>query len=170
MARRYIDRDALIAKIEKAIDSPAPSHDQQCDWEDGYWCGLSKAECIIDTIEVKEVENFIWNNARTTVPEDSTNQIICIKEDGLAVSTIGKIVNGTVKWAYLDDLLNTNSFNVEVKEVDLEKEIKEQIDKYYENCNKKLEEMGEDDNDISFLTLDGFARHFYELGIKAKGE
>ena len=50
----------------------------------------------------------------------------------------------------------------------LEKEIKEQIDKYYENCNKKLEEMGEDDNDISFLTLDGFARHFYELGLKAK--
>ena len=65
---------------------------------------------------------------------------------------------------------------LEVKEVgepsnDLEKEIKEQIDKYYENCNKKLEEMGEDDNDISFLTLDGFARHFYELGLKAqKGE
>ena len=59
---------------------------------------------------------------------------------------------------------------LEVKEVDLDKEIKEQIDKYYENCNKKLEEMGEDDNDISFLTLDGFARHFYELGLKAKGE
>ena len=59
---------------------------------------------------------------------------------------------------------------LETKEVDLEKEIKEQIDTYYENCNKKLEEMGEDDNDISFLTLDGFARHFYELGLKAKGE
>ena len=57
---------------------------------------------------------------------------------------------------------------LEVKEVDLEKEIKEQIDKYYENCNKKLEEMGEDDNDISFLTLDDFARHFYELGLKAQ--
>ena len=59
---------------------------------------------------------------------------------------------------------------LEVKEVDLEKEIKEQIDKYYEICNKKLEEMGEDDNDISFLTLDGFAKHFFELGLKAKGE
>ena len=30
--------------------------------------------------------------------------------------------------------------------------------------------MGEDDNDISFLTLDGFAKHFFELGLKAKGE
>ena len=66
----------------------------------------------------------------------------------------------------LEDFIDT----LEVKEVDLDKEIKEQIDKYYENCNKKLEEMGEDDNDISFLTLDGFARHFYELGLKAKGE
>ena len=111
---QYISKDALVAEIEKEIDSPSPSHDQQCDWEDGYWCGLSKAECIIDTLEVKEV---------------------------------GEPSN------------------------DLEKEIKEQIDKYYENCNKKLEEMGEDDNDISFLTLDGFARHFYELGLKSqKGE
>lgn len=59
---------------------------------------------------------------------------------------------------------------LEVKGVDLEKEIKEQIDKYYENCNKKLEEMGEDDNDISFLTLDDFARHFYELGLKSQKE
>ena len=72
----------------------------------------------------------------------------------------------------LNTLYELSSFvnTLEVKEVDLEKEIKEQIDKYYENCNKKLEEMGEYDNDISFLTLDGFARHFYELGFKAKGE
>ena len=74
---------------------------------------------------------------------------------------------------YLVCLKDILSFldTLEVKEVDLEKEIKEQIDKYYENCNKKLEEIGEDDNDISFLTLDGFARHFFELGLKAqKGE
>lgn len=53
---QYINKAALAAEIEKAIDSPAPSHDQQCDWEDGYWCGLSTAECIIDTFEVKEVD------------------------------------------------------------------------------------------------------------------
>ena len=59
---------------------------------------------------------------------------------------------------------------LEVKEVDLEKEIKEQTDKYYSQCEKKLQEMC-DDNDISFLTLDNFARHFFELGLKAqKGE
>jgi len=51
-----IDKSALVAEIEKTIDSPAPSHDQQCTWEDGYWCGLYTAEDIIDTLEVKEVD------------------------------------------------------------------------------------------------------------------
>lgn len=76
------------------------------------------------------------------------------------------------KIALKENIVEYNNFlsfldTLEVKEVDLEKEIKEQIDKYYENCNKKLEEMGEDDNDISFLTLDGFARYFFELGLRS---
>lgn len=52
---QYIDKSALIAEIEKIIEEPAPSHDQQCPWEDGYYCGLYKAENIIDTLEVKKV-------------------------------------------------------------------------------------------------------------------
>lgn len=51
-----IDKDALIAEIEKVIDEPTPPHDPQCPWEDGYCCGLYKAECIIDTLEVKEMD------------------------------------------------------------------------------------------------------------------
>lgn len=51
-----IDKAAVVAEIEKVIDKPAPSHDQQCPWEDGYYCGLYKAESIIDTLEVKEVD------------------------------------------------------------------------------------------------------------------
>ena len=53
---QYISKDALLADIEKVIDEPAPLHDQQCTWEDGYYCGLYKAESIIDTFEVKEVD------------------------------------------------------------------------------------------------------------------
>lgn len=51
-----IDKDALVAEIEKVEDELAPSHDQQCPWEDGYYCGLYKAESIIDTLEVKKVQ------------------------------------------------------------------------------------------------------------------
>ena len=53
---QYINKDALLAEIEKAIDEPAPSHDQQCPWEDGYYCGLNKAESIIDSLEVEDVK------------------------------------------------------------------------------------------------------------------
>ncbi len=57
MKKVYIVKDALMAEIEKAIDEPAPSHDSQCPWEDGYYCGLNKAENIIDTLEAKEIDS-----------------------------------------------------------------------------------------------------------------
>ena len=53
---KLIDKDKIVAEIEEAIDGPAPLHDQQCSWENGYYCGLYKAESIIDTLEVKEVD------------------------------------------------------------------------------------------------------------------
>lgn len=100
---QYISKSAVVAEIDRRVDFfIEESKKGKCDINIATaLCGLN---AFIDTLEVKEAENFIWNNARTTVPEDSSNQIICIKEDGLAVSTIGKIVNSTVKWAYLDDL------------------------------------------------------------------
>lgn len=81
---QLIDKDAVIAEIEKAIEESAPSHDQQCPWEDGYYCGLYKAEGIIDTLEVKEVnledevdKNDYRNllNGGTKINIDSTTEI-----------------------------------------------------------------------------------------------
>lgn len=160
---QYISKSALVAEIEKLKLCTMDEHmNFYSEAAEGEYHALSNLESFIDTLEVKEVENFIWNNARTTVPEDSTNQIICIKEDGLAVSTIGKIVNGTVKWAYLDDLLNTNSFNAEVKEIDLEKEVENWVKTgphtSYPWCTIP---------DAIRIT----AEHFFELGLKVqKGE
>ena len=68
-----IDKDALIAEIERIIEEPAPLHDSQCPWEDGYYCGLGKAESIIDTLEVKEVDSL--------TPEEIKK--ICIIYDNL---------------------------------------------------------------------------------------
>ena len=64
------------------------------------------------------------------------------------------------------DILDT----LEVKEVDLCKEIEEQITKYYNDCEQKLKEMDDNDNDFSFMTLDNFAKYFFELGLKAQKE
>lgn len=76
------DKDALVDEIEKAIGRPAPSHGQQCSWEDGYYCGLYKAESIIDdlfmfsdSIKVKEVdlENEIKLRLFESIASNSQN-------------------------------------------------------------------------------------------------
>lgn len=70
-------------------------HDQQCSWEDGYYCGLYKAESIIDTLEVKEadlereIDNWICDNAITHEDCSVTDVISTAKhffELGMAVS------------------------------------------------------------------------------------
>ena len=64
-----------------------------------------------------------------------------------------------------DDIID---FFQQQPEVDLEKEIEEQINMYHNECEKKLNQMSDDDTDIGFLTLNNFARHFYELGLNAR--
>lgn len=72
MKKQYIDKSVLMAEIEKVIEEPAPSHDQQCPWEDGYWCGLYKAENIVDTIEVKEVnEEYMYDDLEDYAKKES---------------------------------------------------------------------------------------------------
>ena len=51
------------------------------------------------------------------------------------------------------------------READLEKEICEQIDIYYKNID---EELNKEECDLSAFNLDGFARHFYDLGLNAQ--
>ena len=150
---QYIPKDALVAEIERmkvdAIQFPFEEY--------GTVGTCNKLLSFLDTLEVKEINN-VWHDKRKTIPEDGSEQIICIKEDGLAVLTSGKIVNGTIKWAYLGDLLNIN-INVEVKEVDLEKELNDYGYHYdYVSLASRKE-------------LVDFARHFFELGLKTqKGE
>lgn len=47
----------------------------------------------------------------------------------------------------------------------LNKEIEKKIDEYYTYCEEKLKNMADDDTDISFLTLDSFAKYFYNLAL-----
>jgi hypothetical protein len=74
-----------------------------------------------------------------------------------------------VLWAKIDMCKEILSFlnTIEAKKVDLDEEIRKEIDKYYDECEKKLYKMKDDDTDISFLQLDSFAKHFFELGLKA---
>ena len=130
-----------------------------------YINSLQEVQCELDTIETKETAS-IWNAAHKTIPEDSSNQIICIKEDDLAVATVGKLVRGTKKWAYLNDLLNIS--DVKTKDANLEKEL------------ERLDSLLFDLDGIaiagttSYLTVEDvkdIAKRFFELGINTqKGE
>ena len=175
-----IDKDALVTEIERRIDDLYDYLPDASKVENGTitiseaantgkYTALESFRDYIDTLEVKEVDS-IWNDACKTIPEDSSNQIICIKEDDLAVATVGKLIPGTKKWAYLHDLLNIS--NVQVKEVDLEKELKDFIEE--QKAWVKDDRVVEYDNGDTFnhiYDLESVARHFFELGLKAqKGE
>ena len=97
------------------------------------WLDKQRIEAIGMAVKALQEEpvSEVWYDARKSVPENSISQIICIKEDGLAIATEGRIVSGTIKWAYLSDLLNLdNSCNFEknlqkelVSDIDFEQEL-----------------------------------------------
>ena len=97
------------------------------------WLDEQRIEAIGMAVKALQEEpvSEVWYDARKSVPENSISQIICIKEDGLAIATEGRIVSGTIKWAYLSDLLNLdNSCNFEknlqkelVSDIDFEQEL-----------------------------------------------
>lgn len=157
---KYIDKDKVVAEIERRIAAYRKNFDKvdiniARILTDGKIEILKDILSFLDTFEAKEVSS-IWNNARKTIPEDSSNQIICIKEDDLAIATIGKLVHGTKKWAYLNDLLNIS--NIETKEVNLEKEFYDFLDTL----------IGKDNGRLSEDELFRIAEYFYELGLKAQ--
>ena len=65
---------------------------------------------------------------------------------------------------YEDALCKIHS--LEVKEVDFEKE----LDKEWNKCEPTDEGMGLEIASIEHEQFDNIAKHFFELGLKAKGE
>lgn len=123
----------------------------------------------------KEPVSEVWYNAKKTLPESSTKQIICIKEDGLSVATVGKIVTGTIKWAYLDTLLHISNKNL------TESQCRKLIDTAFElgkaaNKDKPVSESIDFEQELykAFGQVKDFtlgmriAKHFFELGLKAQ--
>lgn len=43
--------ELIRAEIDRLYNSPAPKHDQQCDFEDGYFTGISKIDDFLDTLQ-----------------------------------------------------------------------------------------------------------------------
>jgi len=65
---KYIDVDKFNAEIERLYNGEAPKHDQQCNFDDGYFTGIDTISQLIDSFQQeqpgvdleKEIDE-IWN-------------------------------------------------------------------------------------------------------------
>jgi hypothetical protein len=60
MAKKYIDTEKLKAEIERLYDGEAPKHDQQCDFDDGYFTGIGTISRFVDSLQ-KEQKPAEWS-------------------------------------------------------------------------------------------------------------
>ena len=57
---RLMDKYAVLkAEIERLYDGEAPKHDQQCDFDDGYFTGIGTISQFIDTLESEEPDKSL---------------------------------------------------------------------------------------------------------------
>ena len=92
------DKEKVLVEIERLKHYGSIPYDMD----------MFEGVCLIESfINSLPADDIIWYDARRYVIEDnSKEQILCIKEDGLGVVTIGKIVSGTVRWTHLSTLIN----------------------------------------------------------------
>ena len=164
-----INKDALVAEINKAIkiiyagrEYVGIPYGEEC-----IVSGLQKVENIIDTLEVKEVEENKLPNPRFPHLNNIVDKVFGTGNlESLEYEEAEQLVL-LAKEELLKDL--------EVKEVDLEKE----LDKFYGMYRKGGQTFSlEDNQECVDWKVDcnpdfeiAFAKHFFELGLNAqKGE
>lgn len=51
-------KEQIRAEIERLYDGEAPAHDQQCDFDDGYFTGIAAISKFIDSLPEEQPEDF----------------------------------------------------------------------------------------------------------------
>ena len=160
--KQYIKKSALVAEVEKRIKTlneilikrPISSPTLEKLIEEN-----KKVLSFIDTLEVKEVEEEPVSNDLEAEFVLYLKHKFNIPQEGHKLKT-----NGWRPSPY--DILDIAKHfaqwqkKQEIKEVDLEKEVHSAADQYDINNN----------GNIYWEDIVGFAKHFFELGLKAKGE
>lgn len=145
---KYIDVDKLKEEIERLYDGEAPKHDQQCDFNDGYFMGISVISNLIDSLQQEQPELPRIARAEYYYNKGVYEGISQGRADALKI---------------LDEFMKRKADPIivikqqERLEVDLEKEYTEFVvsDPVY----SKL---------VNGIVGKSIARHFYELGKNAK--
>lgn len=61
-------KELILQEIDKIYDSEAPKHDQQCDFEDGYFTGISTISNLIDSLPEEDASCTYDTNELTPTP------------------------------------------------------------------------------------------------------
>lgn len=177
---QYIDKSALVAEIDRLQETTMDKNRNfLSSYHSGVFDALSMLENFLDTLEVKEVLQDIWHDV-SEKPELEQPLLIIMKgthkdfRRHYRIGCYGKRANDIPtwviagcysdsfisKWCYISDILQ---YTTEVKDVDLEKE---KDDYWNKLCDSEFGELLERDA----KWFDDIAKHFFELGLKAKGE
>jgi len=147
---KYIDSEKLIAEIERLYNGEAPKHDQQCNFDDGYFVGIDAISQLIDSLQQEQLDvdkiKRDWYNKGYF--EGRKNAHIPARELGLPKS-----------WDFQD----------EQSEVDLEKEVHNYLKTHHLHIKDGGRVVFDNDDSPNFMCdIRDIARHFYELGKNSK--
>lgn len=98
---KYIDADRLKSEIKRLYDGEAPKHDQQCDFDDGYFTGIDVISQLIDSLQQEQPS--LPNNLDEAAREIVIKMHPCLKDctilgDRLTRGQLMALVKAGAKW------------------------------------------------------------------------
>lgn len=105
------DKEKIREEVERLFNDIKDSNFES---DSGAFYYLKDLLDYIDSLQEEPVS--IWHDAKISVPEDSSLDILCIEEGGYARIGKGKVLSGTTKWSYVNDLLNLTNTVTKISE------------------------------------------------------
>ena len=129
--------EKIRQKIEELYDGEAPKHDQQCDFSDGYFTGLSVISNFLDTL-----------SEEPDTPEFPETFEICLYD--------GRTPN--------KENCNECSTTCSVRKEEPDKSLEEEVKNYFQGYWPGTETVEQCNTDLHFTppAIIRFARHFAE--------
>ena len=179
---KLIDKDVLVAEIDKFLDNSEYHESYYCGYRDGNNDTLDALKEKIDTLEVKDlyeqcvqydsIKTGIQAHAETysfNIESELFNQLTK-EQQTLWRKEIEQacISGGDAGYSLARDIRYKE--NLKVKEVDLEKEISIWWNNFYSGLEKDYPFEGYSGHYIENSTVIALVKHFFELGLKTQKE
>ena len=178
---QYIDKSAIVAEIERRIKGLKDCHADTVAGYAGEIAGLERLLSFLDTLEVKDPYEQCIQYASVKDGIEAHAETYSFNIESLLFNQLTKeqqalwrkeieqacISGGECGVEIARDLRYKE--NIEVKEVDLENEITDYIEKHYHVRYDETLENGSDP--LTVFDFEDIARYFFRLGLNArKGE